>query len=37
MISIDGTTGEVMAGALPLVLPEMTGDFGEFITSVDEI
>ncbi len=37
MISIDGTTGEVMAGALPLVLPEMTGDFGEFMTWVDEI
>ena len=37
MISIDGTTGQVMKGALPLVLPEMTGDFGEFMSWVDEI
>ncbi len=37
MISIDGTTGEVMAGALELVLPEMTGNFGEFMGWVNEI
>ncbi len=37
MISIDGTTGQVMNGALKLVLPEMTGNFGEFMTWVDEI
>ena len=37
MISIDGTTGQVMAGELPLVKPEMAGDFGEFMTWVDEI
>lgn len=37
MISIDGSTGEVMNGALPLVLPEMTGNFGEFMGWVDEI
>lgn len=37
MISIDGSTGEVMKGALPLVLPEMTGNFGEFMGWVDEI
>jgi pyruvate,orthophosphate dikinase len=37
MISIDGTTGQVMAGELPLVNPEMAGDFGEFMTWVDEI
>ena len=37
MISIDGTTGQVMAGALKLVLPEMTGNFGEFMSWVDEI
>jgi len=37
MISIDGTTGQVMAGALPLVKPEMAGDFGEFMGWVDEI
>ena len=37
MISIDGTTGQVMNGGLKLVLPEMTGDFGEFMGWVDEI
>lgn len=37
MLSIDGTTGQVMAGALPLVKPEMAGDFGEFMGWVDEI
>ena len=37
MISIDGTTGQVMAGELPLVKPEMAGDFGEFMKWVDEI
>lgn len=37
MISIDGTTGQVMKGALKLVLPEMTGSFGEFMGWVDEI
>lgn len=36
MISIDGTTGQVMKGALKLVLPEMTGSFGEFMSWVDE-
>ena len=37
MISLDGTTGQVMKGALPLVVPEMVGDFGEFMGWVDEI
>lgn len=37
MLSIDGTTGQVMAGSLPLVKPEMAGDFGEFMGWVDEI
>ncbi len=37
MLSLDGTTGQVMAGALPLVKPGMAGDFGEFMTWVDEI
>ena len=37
MISIDGTTGEVMSGAMKLVVPEMAGDFGEFMSWVDEI
>lgn len=37
MISIDGTTGQVIKGALKLVLPEMTGNFGEFMGWVDEV
>lgn len=37
VISIDGTTGQVIKGSLPLVVAEMTGDFGEFMTWVDEI
>ncbi|MDD3668938.1 MAG: pyruvate, phosphate dikinase [Alphaproteobacteria bacterium] len=37
MISIDGTTGQVMKGALALVVPEMTGDFGEFMGWVDAV
>lgn len=37
MLSLDGTTGQIMAGELPLVKPEMAGDFGEFMGWVDEI
>ncbi len=37
MLSIDGTTGQVMAGALKLVVPEMAGDFGEFMGWVDSV
>ncbi len=37
MISIDGTTGEVIQDAVPLVFPEMTGNFGEFMGWVDQI
>lgn len=37
MLSLDGTTGQVMAGALKLVKPEMAGDFGEFMGWVNEI
>jgi len=34
-ISINGTTGEVITGAQSLVAPELTGDFGTFMTWVD--
>jgi pyruvate,orthophosphate dikinase len=37
MLSLDGTTGQVMVGALKLVLPEMTGDFGTFMGWVDSV
>lgn len=35
-ISINGTTGEVITGAQSLVAPELTGDFGTFMTWVDK-
>jgi len=35
-VSINGTTGEVITGAQPLVAPELTGDFGKFMAWVDE-
>src|SRR3546814_13792912 len=28
-VTIDGATGEVMAGAVPTVQPELAGDFGK--------
>ena len=37
MLSLDGTTGEVIKGAIALVQPEMTGNFGKFMGWVDEI
>ncbi|MBI4126532.1 MAG: pyruvate, phosphate dikinase [Deltaproteobacteria bacterium] len=36
-ITLDGATGEVMAGALPTVTPELTGDFGTFMGWVDGV
>jgi pyruvate, orthophosphate dikinase len=35
-ITLNGTTGEVMAGQAPLVTPELTGEFGIFMKWVDE-
>lgn len=35
-ITLNGTTGEVMLGQVPLVTPELTGDFGTFMKWVDE-
>ncbi len=35
-ISIDGTTGEVILGALATEPPAMAGEFGEFMSWVDE-
>jgi pyruvate,orthophosphate dikinase len=35
-ITIDGSTGEVMAGQLPTVSPELTGEFGILMNWVDE-
>ena len=36
-ISLDGSTGNVYAGQLPTVAPELTGDFGKFMEWADEI
>jgi len=36
-ITLDGSTGEVMAGQLPTVKPEMVGEFGTFMSWVDEV
>ncbi len=37
VITIDGSTGEVMEGAVPTIQPEMTGDFSTLMGWVDEI
>jgi pyruvate,orthophosphate dikinase len=36
VITLDGTSGEVMLGAVPTVQPQMTGDFGALMTWVDK-
>ena len=35
-VTLNGTTGEVMLGQVPLIIPELTGDFGTFMNWVDE-
>ena len=37
IITVDGGTGEVMLGALPLVNPEMSGEFSRFLSWADEV
>ncbi|MDR3439096.1 pyruvate, phosphate dikinase [Telmatospirillum sp.] len=37
VITLDGSTGQVMLGAVATVEPELTGDFGTLMTWVDEI
>ncbi len=37
MITLDGSAGEVMLGAVPTVPPQMTGDFGTLMGWVDKI
>ncbi|WP_375395698.1 pyruvate, phosphate dikinase, partial [uncultured Sphingomonas sp.] len=36
-LTIDGTTGEVMAGSVPTVQPELSGDFGTLMGWADEV
>jgi pyruvate,orthophosphate dikinase len=35
IITIDGTTGEVMFGAVPTLQPELVGDFGTLMVWAD--
>jgi pyruvate,orthophosphate dikinase len=35
-VTLDGGTGEVFVGKLPTIQPELSGDFAEFMTWVDE-
>ncbi|AUW58318.1 pyruvate, phosphate dikinase [Sphingobium sp. SCG-1] len=37
IITIDGSTGEVMAGAVPTVQPELAGDFGVLMVWADKV
>jgi len=37
MVTIDGATGEVMAGQVPTVQPELSGDFGTLMVWADEV
>ncbi|MFX8999934.1 hypothetical protein ABTN27_21625, partial [Acinetobacter baumannii] len=36
-ITIDGTTGEVMAGEVPTVQPELSGDFATLMVWADGV
>ena len=36
-VTIDGATGEVMAGEVPTVQPELSGDFGTLMEWADEV
>jgi len=36
IITLDGTTGQIMHGAVEMILPELTGDFGKLMAWVDE-
>lgn len=35
-ITLNGTSGEVLEGEAPLMIPELSGDFGQFMSWVDE-
>ncbi len=37
LITLDGSTGEVMLGEVPTIQPEMTGDFATLMSWVDEV
>ncbi|MES2272122.1 MAG: pyruvate, phosphate dikinase [Pseudomonadota bacterium] len=37
IVTIDGSTGEVMSGAVPTVQPELAGDFGTLMAWADKV
>jgi len=37
VITLDGSTGEVMAGEVPTLLPELVGDFGTLMAWADKV
>ncbi|HEV7288421.1 pyruvate, phosphate dikinase [Sphingomonas sp.] len=37
VLTIDGSTGEVMLGAVPTIQPELAGDFGTLMVWADEV
>ncbi len=37
ILTIDGAAGEVMAGAVPMIKPEVTGEFGTLMSWADEV
>ncbi len=37
IVTLDGTTGQVMEGEVEMILPELTGDFGKLMAWVDEV
>ncbi len=37
IITVDGTSGEVIRGAMPMIQPELTGDFATLMEWVDEV
>ncbi|HCS68329.1 MAG TPA: pyruvate, phosphate dikinase, partial [Rhodospirillaceae bacterium] len=37
VITLDGSTGEIMLGEVAMIQPEVSGDFGELMAWVDEI
>ncbi len=36
LITLDGTAGDIMAGSVPMILPELSGAFAELMVWVDE-
>ncbi len=37
ILTLDGSTGEVMAGEVPTVQPELVGDFGTLMVWADKV